>query len=116
MVSAAPDARTSFAVTGIQTESLPLAVSVSGKRDFGARFPGNGISGPEKNAQKPPADCNAAVSEERTVARIPANSGLFVLFQEISGSIRLRGGPGRIRTSNQAVMSGRPGSTRVRAA
>src|SRR6266478_8720841 len=24
----------------------------------------------------------------------PANSGLFVLFQEISGSIRLRGGPG----------------------
>jgi hypothetical protein len=37
MVSAAPHARTSFAVTGIQTESLPLAVSVSGKRDFGAR-------------------------------------------------------------------------------
>src|SRR5260221_7158186 len=26
-------------------------------------FPGNGISGPEKNAQKPPADCNDAVSE-----------------------------------------------------
>jgi hypothetical protein len=44
----------------------------------------------------------------------PANSGLFVLFQEISGSIRLRGGPGRIRTSNQTVMSGRPGSTCVR--
>jgi hypothetical protein len=37
----------------------------------------------------------------------PANSGLFALFQEISGSIRLRGGPGRIRTSNQTVMSGR---------
>ena len=34
----------------------------------------------------------------------PANSGLFVLFQEISGSIRLRGGPGRTRTSNQTVM------------
>jgi hypothetical protein len=27
----------SFGVTGIRTESLPLAVSVSGKRDFGAR-------------------------------------------------------------------------------
>ena len=36
----------------------------------------------------------------------PANSGLFVLFQEISGSIRLGGGPGRTRTSNQTVMSG----------
>jgi hypothetical protein len=34
----------------------------------------------------------------------PANSGLFVLFQEISGSIRLRGGPGRTRTSNQTVI------------
>jgi DNA invertase Pin-like site-specific DNA recombinase len=32
-----PDARTSVGVTGIRTESLPLAVSVSGKRDFGAR-------------------------------------------------------------------------------
>jgi hypothetical protein len=37
VVSAAPDAQTSFGVTGIRTESLPLAVSVSGKRDFGAR-------------------------------------------------------------------------------
>ena len=37
MVSAAPHARTSFGVTGIRTVSLPLAVSVSGKRDFGAR-------------------------------------------------------------------------------
>jgi hypothetical protein len=38
----------------------------------------------------------------------PANSGLFVLFQEISGSIRLRGGPGRTQTSNQTVMSEAP--------
>ena len=49
--SAAPDARTSFGVTGIRTESLPLTASVSG----------NGISGPE--TQKRPADCNSAVSE-----------------------------------------------------
>ena len=27
----------------------------------------------------------------------PANSGLFVLFQEISGSIRLRGGPSNLQ-------------------
>src|SRR5262249_33665983 len=37
VVSPAPDARTSFGVTRIRTESLPLAVSVSGKRNFGAR-------------------------------------------------------------------------------
>src|SRR5258708_26851928 len=36
-VSAASDARTSFGVTRIRTESLFLAVSVSGKRDFEAR-------------------------------------------------------------------------------
>src|SRR6516162_10717926 len=39
------------------------------------------------------------------IVRIPANSGPFVRLQEISGSIRLRGGLGRIRTSNQTVMS-----------
>ena len=37
MVSATPDTRTSPGVTGTRTESLPPAVSVSGKRDFGAR-------------------------------------------------------------------------------
>jgi hypothetical protein len=35
----------------------------------------------------------------------PANSGPFIHLQEISGSTRLRGGPGRIRTSNQTVMN-----------
>jgi hypothetical protein len=61
-------ARTSFGVTGIRTESLLLAVSVSGKRDFGAR----------ENAQKRPATCNSVVSRERSVAQIPANSGPFI--------------------------------------
>jgi len=68
MVSAAPDARTSFGVTGIRTESLPLAVSVSGKRDFGAR---------EKcaeTASHPQQGC----FWEGTVAQNPANSGPFV--------------------------------------
>jgi hypothetical protein len=84
MVSAAPHARTSFGVTGIRTESLPLAVSVSGKRDFGAR---------EKCAEThlPIVTMPSLRTNRRTD---PANSGLFVLFQEISGSIRLRGGPG----------------------
>ena len=35
----------------------------------------------------------------------PANSGLVSENQEISVSGRMRGGPGRTRTSNQAVMS-----------
>jgi hypothetical protein len=47
-------------------------------------------------------------------AETPANCGLFVRDRETSVRIGLHGGPGRIRTSNQTVMSGRPGSTRVR--
>jgi hypothetical protein len=43
-----------------------------------------------------------------------AKCGLFVRDQETPVHIGLRGGPGRIRTSNQTVMSGRPGSTCVR--
>jgi hypothetical protein len=38
-------------------------------------------------------------------ARIPASSGYFAMNREISVCERLRGGPGRTRTSNQAVMS-----------
>ena len=38
----------------------------------------------------------------------PAKRGPFARFQEISGSARMRGGPGRTRTSNQTVMSGTP--------
>jgi hypothetical protein len=34
-----------------------------------------------------------------------ANSGLFVENQEHAATLRLRGGPGRTRTANQAVMS-----------
>ena len=70
MVSAAPHARTSFGATGIRTKSLPLAVSVSGKR--------------EKNAQKPPADCNDAVSENE-----PSHgSRQFGAFRTLSGNLR----------------------------
>ncbi len=40
-----------------------------------------------------------------TRATNPASSGLLVENQEISVRARMRGGPGRTRTSNQAVMS-----------
>jgi hypothetical protein len=38
--------------------------------------------------------------------KCPQNCGLFVRDRETSVRIGLRGGPGRIRTSNQTVMSG----------
>jgi len=37
----------------------------------------------------------------------PANSADFARSQELPGSTRLRGGPERIRTSNQTIISGR---------
>src|SRR5437667_26720 len=43
-------------------------------------FPGNGISGPEKNAQKRPADCNDAVSENEPSHRSPPIRGLSCTF------------------------------------
>jgi hypothetical protein len=42
---------------------------------------------------------------DKTRARIPASSGLFALNREISVCVRLRGGAGRTRTSNQTIIS-----------
>ena len=39
--------------------------------------------------------------------KMPANCGLFVRERETPVRMGLHGGPGRIRTSNQTVMSGR---------
>ena len=68
--------------------------SFRGKRDCEAR----------DNSAKT-ARCPSLVSAEtRTRAAEPANSGPFGSSEEISANARLRGGPGRIRTSNQTVM------------
>src|SRR5437667_827960 len=45
-------------------------------------FPGNGISGPEKNAQKRPAGCNDAVSENEPSHRSPPIRGLSYTFRK----------------------------------
>jgi hypothetical protein len=45
---------------------------------------------------------------ERPLSHNPANSAHFARSQELSGITRLRGGPGRTRTSNQTVMSEAP--------
>jgi hypothetical protein len=46
----------------------------------------------------------AGLQSRRTNKR-PANSGLVAKNQEISIYVRMRGGLGRTRTSNQVVMS-----------
>ena len=79
----------------IRTESLPAAVSVSGKRNFTARDKGAEIA----------RWIRLAVRRDQAPARKPADSGLFAKSREISVRLGLRGGPGRTRTSNQAVMS-----------
>src|SRR6266508_3756216 len=45
-------------------------------------FPGNGISGAEKNAQKRPADGNDAVSENEPSHRSPPIRGLSCTFRK----------------------------------
>jgi len=72
VVSAASDARTSFGVTAFEP-SLCLSRSP---------FPGNGISGPEKNAQKRPADCSDAVSENKPSHTSPPIRGLSYTFRK----------------------------------
>jgi hypothetical protein len=41
----------------------------------------------------------------QNLAKQPAHSGVFGENREISVSVGVRGGPGRTRTSNQAIMS-----------
>ena len=83
--------------TTIRTESLRSAVSVAGKRDFRAR----------DKCVATGTEIQLINCRDRAVARKPAKSRLYGRRQEISANLRLPGGPGRIRTSNQTVMSGR---------
>ncbi len=47
-----------------------------------------------------------AISRDKALARKAANTAAFSSFREIPWFDRVRGGPGRTRTSNQTVMSG----------
>jgi hypothetical protein len=75
-------------------ESPPLSVSVSGKRDF---------AGQRQRRPKGPSH-STDVSRDKGPARKPTNSALFARHREISVCMGLRGGVGRTRTSNQAVI------------
>src|SRR5258708_39944538 len=93
-------------------QSLSHANRVSGHGSLAA--PGNGFRTPEPEGPKLPPSGPSSFQRLEADLFTPAKSRVFGERQEISFSAGLRGGPGRIRTSNQTVMSGRPGSTCVR--
>jgi hypothetical protein len=63
-------------------------------------FPGNGISGPEKNAQKRPADCNDAVSENDPSHRSPPIRGLSYTFRKSPVALDCVVGSGAVTHAN----------------
>src|SRR6202045_3305083 len=67
-------------------------------------LPGNGIFRPETNGPKRRRSSRRGDRGDKTYSQTPADSGLIAGFGEISVRTRMRGGPGRTRTSNQAVM------------
>ena len=72
-----------------------------------SEFPGIGIFGAETNRSKTDLRPNRALAETDHPKEKPANGGLFSSVYKISVRTGMRGGPGRTRTSNQTVMSGR---------
>ena len=68
-------------------------------------LPGNGIFRLETNGPKRRRSSRRGDRGDKTYSQNPADSGLIAGFGEISFRTRMRGGPGRTRTSNQAIMS-----------
>ena len=73
-----------------QHKSLPAGNAILRGRD----------KGPERALE-----VQLTVCRDKMRARIPASSGLFTSNREISVCLRLRGGAGRTRTSNQTIIS-----------
>jgi hypothetical protein len=69
------------------------------------RFPGNAIFRPETRAPKRPLKAKCLIPETKRPEYKAAKRGHFAILQEISVCMGMRGGAGRTRTSNQAVMS-----------
>jgi hypothetical protein len=75
-------------------------------RHLWSPFPGNGFfEARDTVANRRPQQLLGRLRDQAR-AQKPANSRLFIRLQEISANLGLPGGPGRIRTSNQTVMSG----------
>ena len=98
MVSSAPDAWAGRAVTFQSNRVSPTpSLAIAGKRN----------SEPRDNSAKIACSVSIGLRGDRNAERqSPPIRGLFASLQEISASARVRGGAGRIRTSNQTVMSG----------
>src|SRR6516162_7067020 len=74
-----PNGPASTSCLGFQRNSSPFEPSLWRLR---SPLPGNGISRPEKNAPKRPADCNDAVSENEPSHRSPPIRGLSYTFRK----------------------------------
>jgi hypothetical protein len=93
-------ANTRCSVCPFEPGGLSCATQPGARNGFAEprdRQPKSTLSGPQQAAE--------TARHAFEPAKIPANCGLFVRDRETSVRIGLRGGPGRIRTSNQTVMS-----------
>jgi hypothetical protein len=81
--------------TSHSNRSLRTEVSVAGKRNFQ-----RGDKEAETTLEIQRRRCRDKITLGNS-----ANSGLIARFREISVRTRVRGGPGRTRTSNRSVMS-----------
>jgi hypothetical protein len=70
---------------------------------------GNGIPRPRDRPPKNRLRPETVSAETKTQPQKPANCGLLGRLREISRLGRMRGGPDRIRTSNQTIMGCRSG-------
>jgi hypothetical protein len=85
------------------TEPIPHSNRVSG--DCGLRCRETGFPGQRKKRQNAAWPTDQGVSETKRSYKTPPIRGPFVRDLETSVRIGVRGGAGRIRTSNQLVMN-----------
>ena len=102
--------KVAFAITGFRPSSSPFEPSLYRLR---SPLPGNGIFRAEKKVQHVPRTTDQRSQGPSGRTTTPLSRGLSPQPQEISATAGMRGGPGRIRISNQLVMNlPPPGGTR----
>jgi hypothetical protein len=83
------------AMTASAAAQAPNLAGKTANMIIGFGQPGNGILSPENWAAKTTIAVEISRCRDRTLARIPANSGPFARLREISPILRLRGGARR---------------------
>jgi len=94
--------KVAFAITGFRPSSSPFEPSLYRLR---SPLPGNGIFRAEKKVQHVPRTTDQRSQGPSGRTTTPLSRGLSPQPQEISATAGMRGGPGRIRISNQLVMN-----------